>query len=174
MIFILIAKKLFSFHYSHTNQNVRSHTSWLIFRWIYSLAIIWKQRFMNSDEQKKSHVFNVMPMQMFQLLAIIIQSNLRPMSDKCGTNWIFKMTTDSYSDRQSKLHEFQFTKWTIKHQQFPKLRFLTLWYVTTETNVQLVFRSTFAVCAVHTFGLLIIFDRAGWFFCMQSVIVQWQ
>lgn len=43
---------------------------------------------------KKSHVFNVMPMQMFQLPAIIIQSNLRPMSDKCGTNWIFKMTTE--------------------------------------------------------------------------------
>lgn len=123
---------------------------------------------------KKSHVFNVMPMQMFQLPAIIIQSNLRPMSDKCGTNWIFKMTRDSYSDRQSKLHEFQFTKWTIKHQQFPKLRFLTLWYVTTETSVQLVFRSTLAVCAVHTFGLLVIFDRAGWFFILQSVIVQWQ
>lgn len=59
-IFILIAKKtIFLPLLTHKSKCSLTHTSWLIFRWIYSLAIIRKQRFMNSDE-RKSRTFSML------------------------------------------------------------------------------------------------------------------
>lgn len=58
--FILIAKNtIFLPLLTHKSKCSLTHTSWLIFRWIYSLAIIRKQRFMNSDE-RKSRTFSML------------------------------------------------------------------------------------------------------------------